>query len=430
MTSSGSRLRPSSRTPRSGAERHGSLWRWAWRIAVVLGATAAVAVAFEGDERGQGPTPGASEEARTRPGGITASAARHLQPPSPAAPRFGWHRTDFTKHSAPLSEFISGGPGKDGIPAIDHPGFVRPAAADQLLERDAPVAVVDLRGQARAYPLEILIWHEIVNDEIAGRPVVITYCPLCNSTLVFDRRVGGRALRFGTTGALRNADLVMYDHQTQSWWQQITGEAVVGKLTGTRLEVLPSQILSWRAFKRVHPGGVVLSFDTGYDRPYGRNPYVAYDELHTLPPDLDRVDQMLPPKARVAAVPTGRRSAAVFPFSRLHHDAPVNARAGGRAIVVFFDPTVTSPLDEFVISESRRAGAAAVFERDVAGRTLRFAPSSRPGVVVDTTTGSEWDMSGRAIAGPLAGAELRQVTHDDQFWFALAAFYPRAEIRR
>ncbi|MGH2952742.1 MAG: DUF3179 domain-containing protein [Solirubrobacterales bacterium] len=331
----------------------------------------------------------------------------------------------------PLSEFVPGGPGKDGIPALNDPRFTRARAAEPFLEGREPVAVVELAGEARAYPLAILIWHEIVNDEIAGRPIAVTYCPLCNSTVAFDRRVGGRELEFGTTGTLRNADLVMYDRQTQSWWQQLTAEAVVGELTGRRLEVLPSQILNWSTFKRLHPDGVVLSVRTGHDRPYGRNPYVGYDDPRSLPPAHgESVDQTLPPKSRVAAIRTGSRSAVVYPFSRLRRESPVNARVARRPVVVLFDPAVTSPLDELAVWEGRRVGAAAVFERRVGGRPLAFRAAGRPGRFADTATGSTWDMSGRAIAGPLAGAELEQVPHDDQFWFALAAFYPRVEIRR
>jgi hypothetical protein len=422
-TSSGSPSRRSSRTRRSAAEgrrpdaRGKSRYLWPLLLAAV--ATAAATV-LDGN--------GSEERDDLAP---TASSFERLTLPSPASPRFGWHRTDFSRHSVPLSEFISGGPGKDGIPSIDRPRFTGFRAAAPFLDPREAVAVVELRGQARAYPLAILIWHEIVNDEIGGLPIAVTYCPLCNSTVAFDRRIGGQTLEFGTTGALRNADLVMYDRQTQSWWQQLTAEAVVGELTGQRLRVLSSQILSWREFKRLHPDGRVLSVETGYNRPYGANPYVGYDDPRTLPPTVGRsADQTLPAKSRVAAVRTGPRSAAVFPFSRLRRDAPINARADGRAIAVFFDPRVASPLDELAVWEGRRVGAAAVFERAAPAGTLRFEPGPEPGTFRDSQTASTWDMRGRAVTGPLAGARLRQVPHDDQFWFAVAAFYPRAEIRR
>jgi hypothetical protein len=331
----------------------------------------------------------------------------------------------------PLEEFMSGGPGKDGIPAIDRPRFVGLAAGERFLEPREPVAVVEIEGAARAYPIRILVWHEIVNDRIGGRPIAVSYCPLCNSTVAFDRRLDDRVLDFGTTGNLRNSDLVMYDRQTESWWQQLTGEAVVGELSGERLRTVSSQILSWGQFKRLHPGGRVLSTETGYDRPYGKNPYVGYDRPDDVPFALaGRPDDRLPPKERVAAVRTGAQSAVVYPFSLLRRAAPLADQIAGRPVVVFFDPSVASPLDEAAIAGGRSVGSAAVFDRRTAGRTLSFAPGPRRGTFRDTETGSTWGMDGRAGAGPLHGEALARLLSDDQFWFALAAFFPEARIRR
>jgi Protein of unknown function (DUF3179) len=342
----------------------------------------------------------------------------------------GW-TTDFDKHSVSLYEFRSGGPGKDGIPAIDHPNFVSTAEADQFLSPREPVAVLELGGDARAYPLQILVWHEIVNDEIDGQPVAVTYCPLCNSTVAFSREVDGRALDFGTTGMLRNSDLVMYDRQTESWWQQLTADAVVGELTGAQLRVLPSEILPWSEFQRLHPDGEVLSRDTGFDRPYGENPYRGYDEPNSRPfLFFGETNDALPPKERVTAITTADGEAVVYPFERLTREAPINDEVDGRPIVVIFDRDVTSPLDASSIPAGREVGTAAVFERSVRGRTLSFEAAAGPGEVRDRETGSTWGLSGRATAGPLAGAQLGQVPHDDQFWFALAAFFKHPDIRR
>jgi hypothetical protein len=341
-------------------------------------------------------------------------------------------RTDFSKHSVPLDEFVGGGPPKDGIPSIDAPRFVSVEEADRFLAPREPVAVIEVAGEARAYPLQILTWHEIVNDEIAGEPIAVTYCPLCNSTVAFRRKVEGKPVEFGTTGMLRNSDLVMYDRETESWWQQITAEAVAGELTGTRLEVLPSQILSWEEFQRLHPRGRVLSRNTGFDRDYGTNPYVAYDSDPDSQPFLfeGEPDRSLPPKERVAAIRTGDGSAVVYPFSRLAEEAPINDEIDGEPVVVLFNPEVGSALDSPLISEGREVGAAVVFESEGGGRTLDFRAGPEPGTFRDAETGSTWDMSGRATDGPLAGSRLRQVPHDDQFWFALAAFFGDAEIRR
>ncbi|MGH2955973.1 MAG: DUF3179 domain-containing protein [Solirubrobacterales bacterium] len=343
----------------------------------------------------------------------------------------GEWKTDFSRHSAPLDEFVGGGPPKDGIPSIDEPKFVSVEEADRFLAPREPVAVIELDGTARAYPIQILVWHEIVNDEVAGRPIAVTYCPLCNSTVAFDRRVDRRVLDFGTTGMLRNSDLVMYDRQTESWWQQITADAVVGELLGTELEVIPSQILSWEQFLRLYPRGEVLSRDTGFSRSYGRSPYAAYDSNPESEPFLfeGEPDRSLPAKERVAAIETGEGSAVVYPFSRLRGEAPINDVLSDRSIVVLFDPEVASALDSSTISAGRDVGAAAVFDRTVKGRILTFKPGPDSGRFRDLETRSSWDLSGRAVKGPLQGEQLERIPHDDQFWFALAAFFDRPEIR-
>jgi hypothetical protein len=341
----------------------------------------------------------------------------------------GWD-TDFSNHAVPLDEFVGGGPPKDGIPSIDDPKFVSVEEAGRFLDPREPVAVVELGGEVRAYPIQILIWHEIVNDEIGDEPVAVTYCPLCNSTVAFSRVVDGEPVEFGTTGMLRNSDLVMYDRRTESWWQQITAEAVVGERAGTKLEIVPSQVLSWGELQRLHRNAQVLSRDTGFDREYGTSPYGGYDTDPDSAPFLLRgePDRSLPPKERVAAVSTGG-SAVVYPFARLREEAPVNDELDGGPIVVFFDPDVASALDSPLVSEGRDVGAAAVFERAVDGRELEFEPGGDPGTFRDRQTHSTWDMSGRATAGRLKGARLERISHDDQFWFAVAAFFEDAEIR-
>src|SRR5918996_759321 len=278
----------------------------------------------------------------------------------------GWE-TDFSKHSVPLSEFLSGGPPRDGIPPIDEPKPTSQAEADEWLSDREPVLAVELGDEVRAYPVQILVWHEIVNDQLEGRPIAVTYCPLCNSSLVFDRRVRGRTLTFGTTGNLRNSDLVMWDRQTESWWQQLTAEAVVGELTGTRLAVLPSQVVSWADFQRLHPDGDVLSRDTGVARDYGRNPYEGYDQPDSQPFLFDgETDDRLPPKERVIAVFTPRETV-VVPFSRLAQEPVVDIEAGGHPVVVLYKRGVSSPLDASSIADSRDVGTAVALEKRVGG---------------------------------------------------------------
>jgi len=190
--------------------------------------------------------------------------------------RAEWPDTDFDNASVPLDEIISGGPRRDGIPPIDTPVFVTVSQETHLADTEPVIGLV-IAGAAKAYPLRILIWHEIVNDTVGGVPVAITFCPLCNAAIVFDRRVGARVLDFGTTGMLRNSDLVMYDRQTETWWQQFLGAAIVGELNGMVLEVLPSRLESWARFRERAPDGLVLVPNEPELRAYGRNPYGGYD---------------------------------------------------------------------------------------------------------------------------------------------------------
>ena len=211
-----------------------------------------------------------------------------------------WPNTDFSRHSVDLAEIMSGGPPKDGIPSIDDPKFVPVSEVTDLADTE-PVIGVTVNGEARAYPLGILTQHEIVNDTIGGVPVTVTYCPLCNSSIVFDRRVDGQVLDFGTTGKLRNSDLVMYDRQTESWWQQFSGKAIVGKMTGKTLKMLPSRQESFARFRARAPNGKVLVSNRPFRR-YGINPYVRYDSAQV--PFLFRGDlpEGIAPMVRVVAV--------------------------------------------------------------------------------------------------------------------------------
>lgn len=218
----------------------------------------------------------------------------------PADWRAEWPRTDFSRTAVNLEEIISGGPRRDGIPPIDDPAFTRSNRVEGLGPREPVIGLV-IGGDARAYPLRILIWHEIVNDVVGGVPVAVTYCPLCNSAVVFDRRVAGRTLSFGTTGKLRNSDLVMYDRQTETWWQQFTGAAIVGTLVGERLTTLPSRVESLERFQARAPSGRVL-LPPGARRLYGTNPYRGYDRANW--PFLFRgsYDGPVPPLSRVVVV--------------------------------------------------------------------------------------------------------------------------------
>ncbi len=218
----------------------------------------------------------------------------------------------------------------------------------------------------------------------------------------------------------------MWDRRTESWWQQLTGEAVVGELTGARLNGIPAQTLSWADFKRAHPDGDVLSRDTGHDRDYGSNPYEGYDARDNKPFLFDgELDARLPAMERVVAFK--QDGGLVVPFSALERNPVTQLRVGGRPVVVLFKDGVVSALDAAAIERSRDVGTAGAFDRRVDGRKLDFVPAGA-GRFRDRQTGSTWDITGRATAGELAGTELRPVVHDQQLWFALAAFLPDARI--
>lgn len=202
-----------------------------------------------------------------------------------------------------LAKLMQGCPGKDCIPSIDSPKFESVEASDKWLNPDDIVFVIAYKGEARAYPQRILNWHEIVNDVIGGDPLVITFCPLCGSALAFDRRVDGQVLEFGVSGKLQNNDLVMYDRQTESLWQQITGEAIVGEYLGKKLGQVSMDGMRWSQFKEEHPQGKVLSRETGFSRDYSVYPYGSYEQdRSTLFPVEGGVDERIHPKTVVYGV--------------------------------------------------------------------------------------------------------------------------------
>ena len=340
---------------------------------------------------------------------------------------YGW-KTDFSRHSVPFGEILSGGVSRDGIPPIDKPEFVTVADADGWLAKQEPVIALEINGDARAYPLQVIIWHELVNDEVGGMPVTVSFCPLCNSVLVFDRRLDGVVYDFGVSGNLRNSDLIMWDRQTESWWQQLTGNAIIGQLAGKKLRILPSSIIAWSDFKAAHPQGKVLSKKTGYLRRYGDNPYVGYDRADTPPFLFDgKLDDRLQPKERVLAVTIGEVSAA-FPFGVLRSERVVSYTLNGQEMVILFKPGARSALGAQSIADAADVGATGVFDPNLDGEKLRFRVEGEH--FVDRETGSVWNILGEAIDGPLAGKKLTPIVHANHFWFTWAAFKPDTTIYR
>lgn len=340
----------------------------------------------------------------------------------------GWPMTDFCTNAIDdWGEIISGGPGKDGIPAVDNPNLESVEAASAWLVAQSPVIAVEIDGEARAYPQALLTWHEIANDQIGEVPFSVTFCPLCNSSIVFDRRVAGEVLDFGVSGNLRNSDMVMFDRQTESWWQQFTGEGIVGTYTGTFLDIIPSQVIGFGQFAERYPDGLVMSRETGFGRNYGINPYVNYDQ--TSDPFLFRgaIDSRLPATERVLGADINGEAVA-YPFRALSQRIVVNDTVGGEAVVAFWQPGVASALGAQVIDQAADIGTAALFSRIVNGEELTFSYDAANGALVDDQTGSVWNLFGEAVAGDLAGTELDQRVAAPHFWFAWAAFFPETSV--
>lgn len=261
-----------------------------------------------------------------------------------------WPQTDFNRCTVRLDEIISGGPGKDGIPSIDAP-VIRPVAEITDLSAEEPVISLEINGEARAWPLRYLIWHEIANDTLGGIPVAATYCPLCNAAIVFDRRFDGAVLDFGTTGNLRKSDLVMYDRQTETWWQQYTGEGIIGAHAGHQLEVLASRLESWGEFRARHPGGSVMIPPEPWQRPYGLNPYQGYDSSDFPFLFEGDVPEGIKPLARVVVV-EGKAWALALLRDR--------GRIIDGEIELAWRPGQRSALDTRVIAKGRDIGTVTV----------------------------------------------------------------------
>ena len=323
------------------------------------------------------------------------------------------------------ANIIPGGPPPDGIPAIDHPRFLR-AAQVSFLSASEPVLALQIGADARAYPVQILIWHEIVNDTVGGTPVAVTYCPLCNSAIAYDRRDAGRVLSFGTSGILYDSNLLMYDRQTQSLWVQFTGQAVAGVLIRHQLRPYPMQTVSWGAWRAAHPDGWVLSRDTGHARPYGFNPYSGYDKIGSQPFLFSgQVNGRYTAMTRLVGIRYGGAAVAVL-LTTLRRRRVIDLTLAGHPVTVWWQPGTASALSSGTIAGGADVGATGAFSPVVDGRRLHFR--SAAGGFRDRETGSHWSLLGHAGAGPLAGHNLIPVTHVDTFWFVWAAFRPHTRV--
>jgi hypothetical protein len=384
---------------------------------------------------------------------------------------------DTSKASISIHEVLSGGPPPQGIPALgftgDHTGAVTASPEVKLilqhqanwLADEEPVIVISLEGESRIYPLQILTWHEIINDTLGNVPIAVTFCPLCNSALAFDRRVplneegleqlssinpnakiislpeaflkayqSQKATKvtkaievtFGVSGMLYNSNMLMFDSSSSTLWSQLVGDAVVGTLTGTKLLRYPAPIVSFAEAKTSFPEAKVISKETGFNRPYGSNPYVGYDNIGSPAFLFEGItDGRLSPKERVITLEINGESVA-YPFSELRELKVINDTVSEEPITVFWQEGTRSALDQDSIADSQDVGAANVFKRSVNDRVLTFEWNGAG--FVDKETSSVWSLFGLAISGELQGTQLTPVVHDNTLWFAWAAFKPETRI--
>ncbi|MGH9990682.1 MAG: DUF3179 domain-containing protein, partial [Nitrososphaera sp.] len=312
-----------------------------------------------------------------------------------------------TKAIVPLDQIVSGGPPRDGIPSIDSPKFV--SAEDAGLQDSDLVLGLNINGDIRAYPLNILVWHEIVNDEVGGTPVAVTYCPLCFTNQVFHRTIDNQTVEFGTSGKLYNSNLVMYDRTSESLWSQALGQAIVGEHAGKELERIPFDVAFWREWKALYPESKVLSQDTGFGRPYGVDPYGNYyTDPNILFPVSHRDDRLGPKEIVVGLENEGVYRA--YPIQQIEDNHIINDEIGDRKIALMsFYP--------FMVR---------AYDRSVDGLVLDFQYNG--GKVIDTQTSSIWNFEGEAIEGEMKGKQLVRLPFDEGFWFEWVAFHPETSL--
>jgi hypothetical protein len=386
----------------------GSRWFVALRkLLLVLPAIALASACLGGSERTDSEPPGRGGE-----GSIVAGVDLSLH----SVPLEDVHFDTFDGGSIPLSDIgeerITGL--RDVIPPLDAPTYDDVSGGDWLDDDDLVIGYEGKEGEAWAFPFKILNFHEIVNDDLDGVPVLVTYCPLCRSGIVYDRNLDGRLLTFGNTGALYESDLVMYDRDTNSFWWQTAGEAIVGTLTGQRLAVLPAVTTTWGQWKEIHPQTLILSRETGFSAPYDSDPFAGYaDAVNSgrfpFPVSGASQDGRLSPAEEVLGVLIDGASVA-YPLSLLG-DVAVNDIVGGMRLVLF---------------SSADGPSGAAFLPIVDGMELTFRFEGR--AYVDEETGSEWDVAGKAVEGPLKGERLEPMPSRRTFWFAYVAAFPDTEI--
>lgn len=324
--------------------------------------------------------------------------------------------TDITesgepKHIVPLDKIVSGGPPPDGIPSIDNPKFVSITEGDKFLQDGDQVVGLNINGDIRAYPLQILVWHEIVNDKIGGTPVAVTYCPLCFTNQVFNRTIDGKTVEFGTSGKLYNSNLVMYDRTSKSLWSQALGEGIVGKYAGVNLDRIPFDVAYWKDWKELYPNTKVLSRDTGSTRPYGADPYGDYYTSSDVLFPVANHDDRLGLKEIVLGLENGGQYTA-YKLQQIENTKVINDGINSRSVVLF-------SLHPFMVR---------VFDSTLDGQKLGFQYDKNSSKIIDKQTGSEWNFDGLATSGPMKGKHISRLPFDEGFWFEWVAFHPETRL--
>lgn len=336
---------------------------------------------------------------------------------------FTWN-TNWNKRIVDYKELLSGGPSRDGIPSIDNPKFETLFSAKKWIKDKEPVIFLKVNKSVKVYPLSVLIWHEIVNDTISDKKILVTFCPLCNSAIVFDRVLDGKVYDFGTSGLLRNSDLVMYDRQTESLWQQFTGVAIVGDMVEKTLKFIPSSIVSFKEVYTNFPNAKILSKNTGYKRAYGKNPYVGYDNINQSPFLFDKInDNRLRPMQKVVTISANGIDKA-YTYSFLKRKKVYNDRE--LDLVIFYKKGTVSALDRSEIEYSKDDGSYTVYSNVLDNLDLEFIFEENK--IKDIQTKSTWNIFGESIEGKLKGKTLKPIIHGDHFWFSWAAFKPKTFI--
>lgn len=316
--------------------------------------------------------------------------------------------TNGVKHVIPLDKIKGGGPPKDGIPSIDNPIFADVQSSQFMSDSDTVIGL-DINGEVKAYPLSILVWHEIVNDRVGDVPVSITYCPLCYTNQVFERTINGEEVEFGTSGKLYNSNLVMYDRLTESYWSQALGMAIKGELSGYQLNLIPFDVITWGDWKTLHPDTLVLTTETGYIRSYTTDPYGSYYTEPRIMFPVENRDDRLPLKEIILGFNQNGIYKA-YKQNDIESKIIINDSIGETPVMLVS-----------LFSENARA-----FERTTGDQILDFAYTD--GKIFDTQTNSEWNYDGLSISGKYEGNQLERMPIEPGFWFEWVAFHPNTEL--